>query len=66
VGWRADGICSNLHEDLWIIDIPNITIAIFLDNGITHAYTYVIVILCFSIATHGHLPSEQLNRPTTL
>ena len=28
-----------------------------LDNSITHAHTYVIVVLCVPVATHGHLPS---------
>ena len=30
-----------------------------LDNSITHAHTYVIVVLCVSVAMHGHLPSEE-------
>ena len=29
-----------------------------LDNSITHAHTYVIVVLCVFVATHGHLPSN--------
>ena len=28
-----------------------------LDNSITHAHTYVIVVLCVPVATHRHLPS---------
>jgi hypothetical protein len=28
-----------------------------LDNSITHAYTYAIVVLCVPVATHGYLPS---------
>jgi hypothetical protein len=28
-----------------------------LNNSITHAHTYVIVVLCVPVATHGHLPS---------
>jgi hypothetical protein len=31
-----------------------------LDNSITQAHTYVIVVLCVSVATHGHLPSLYL------
>ena len=34
-----------------------ITVSI-LDNSITHAHTYVIVVLCVSIATHEYLPSQ--------
>jgi hypothetical protein len=34
-------------------------IAIFiLGNSITHAYTYVIVVLYVPVARHGHLPSR--------
>ena len=29
-----------------------------LDNSITHAHTYVIVILCVPVATHDRLPSQ--------
>jgi hypothetical protein len=29
-----------------------------LGNTITHAHTYVTMVLCVSIATHGHLPSK--------
>ena len=31
-----------------------------LDNSIIHAHTYVIVVLCVSIATHEHLSSNIL------
>ena len=33
-----------------------------LDNSITHAHTYVIVVLCVSVATHGYLPSRSIKR----
>ena len=29
-----------------------------LDNSITHAHTYVIMVLCVPVATHGYLPSR--------
>jgi hypothetical protein len=49
-----------LLEDLRNIDW-NITIAVFiLGNIITHAYTYVIVVLCVPVAAHGHLPNKWL------
>ena len=32
-----------------------------LDNNITHAHTYVIVVLCVPVATHKHLPSRVKN-----
>jgi hypothetical protein len=48
--WR----CSN-------IDVPNIAIVLpILGNSITHAYTYVIVVLCVHVATHEHLPSKKI------
>ena len=31
-----------------------------LDNSIIHAHTYVIVVLCVPVATHGHLPSVNI------
>ena len=37
----------------------NIMIAVsILDNSITHAHTYVIVVLYVPVAIHGHLPSK--------
>jgi len=48
---------SNSETDLCSIDW-NITIAVsILGNNITHAHTYVIVVLCFSVAKHEHLSS---------
>jgi len=32
-----------------------------LNNSITHAHTYVNVVLCVPVATHGHLPSILKN-----
>ena len=32
-----------------------------LDNSITHAHTYVIMVLCVPVATHGRLPSDRKN-----
>ena len=37
-----------------------------LDNSITRAHTYVIVVLCVPVATHGHLPSVPLKDCITL
>ena len=34
--------------------------SIYFRYSITHAQTYVIVILCVPIATHGHLTSEEI------
>jgi len=34
-----------------------ITVSI-LDNSITHAHTYIIMVLCVSVTMHGHLPSH--------
>ena len=31
-----------------------------LDNSITHAHTYVIMVLCVPVETHGHLPSNNI------
>ena len=34
------------------------TVVSILHNSITHAHTYVIVVLCVPVATHEHLPSQ--------
>jgi len=33
-----------------------------LDNSITYAHTYVIMVLCIPVATHGHLPSFNIQK----
>ena len=51
------GCYTIFREDLCNIDW-NIMIAVsILDNSITHAYTYVIVVLCVPVTIHDHLPS---------
>ena len=36
------------------------TVVSILDNSITHARIYVIVVLCVPVATHGHLPGHVI------
>jgi hypothetical protein len=49
-------LIQNLRKNLWNTDVLNITIVVFfLDNAITHAHTYVIVVLCFPVTMHRNL-----------